>query len=39
MTHTENQIQASPFTLSMMVSEAVYRAVVGIERIIRRIAG
>jgi hypothetical protein len=39
MTHTENQLQASPLTLSMMISEAIYKAVVGVERIIRRIAG
>jgi len=39
MTHTENRLQASPLTLSMMVSEAIYKAVVGVERIIRRIAG
>jgi len=39
MTHTDNQLQASPLTLSMMVSETIYRAVVGVERIIRRIAG
>jgi len=38
MTHTDNQLQASPLTLSMMVSEAIYKAVVGVERIIRRIA-
>jgi hypothetical protein len=38
MTHTDNQLQASPLTLSMMVSETIYRAVVGVERIIRLIA-
>jgi len=37
MTHTDNQLQASSLTLSMMVSEAIYRAVVGVERMIRRI--
>jgi hypothetical protein len=37
MTHTENQLQASPLTLSMMVSEGIYKAVVGVERLIRRI--
>ena len=39
MTHPQNQIQASTLTLSMMISEAVYRAVVGVERMIRRITG
>ena len=39
MTHTEKQLQASPLTLSMMVSETIYKAVVGVERLIRRIAG
>jgi hypothetical protein len=38
MTHADNQFQASSVTLSMMVSEAIYRAVVGVERIIRRFA-
>jgi len=37
MTHTENRLQASPLTLSMMVSEAIYKAVVGVERVIQRI--
>jgi len=37
MTHTDNRLQASPLTLSMMVSETIYKAVVGVERIIRRI--
>ncbi len=38
MTHSDNRLQASPLTFSMMVSEAIYRAVVGVERMIRRIA-
>jgi len=38
MNHTENQLQASPLTLSMMVSETIYRVVVGVERMIRLIA-
>lgn len=35
MTHSNSQFQGSPVTLSVMVSEAVYKAVVYIERIIR----
>ena len=38
MTHTDNHPQASNLTLSMMVSESIYRAFVGVERIMRRIA-
>jgi len=37
MTHTDNQLHASPLTLSMMVSEAIYKAVVGVERMVRLI--
>ena len=35
MTNQNNQIQGSSVTLSMLISEAVYKVVVGIERVIR----
>jgi len=37
MTNPSNQYQSASVTLSVMISEAVYRAVVGVERIIRLI--
>lgn len=37
MTHSDNQYQSSSLTFSMMISEAVYKAVVGVERAIRLI--
>ena len=39
MTRMETQVQASPLTLSVMLSEAVYRLVVSVERIVRRVTG
>ena len=35
MTNPNDQIQSSSVTLSMMISEAVFKSVVGIERLIR----
>ena len=37
MTNQNNQIQRSPVTLSMLISEAVYKMIVGIERIISQL--
>ena len=37
MNNTDNQYLGPSVTLSVMISEAVYRAVVGVERIIRLI--
>ena len=34
MTNQNNQIQDSSVTISMMISEAVYKMVVGVERVI-----
>jgi len=38
MTHADNAASGSSVTLSIMLSEAIYRAVVTVERIIRRIS-
>ncbi len=38
MTHTNNPDSGSPVTLSMMISEAIYRAVVSVERMIQRVS-
>ena len=37
MNHSNTHHQNSPVTLSVMISEAVYHAVIGVERLIRRI--
>ena len=37
MTNPNNQFHSSSVTLSVMISEAVYKAVVGVEQIIRLI--
>ena len=34
MTNQNNEIQGSSVTLSMLISEAVYKMVVGVERVI-----
>jgi hypothetical protein len=34
MTNQNNQIQDSSVTISMLISEAVYKMVVGVERVI-----
>ena len=34
MTNQDNQIQSSSVTFSMLISEAVYKVVVGVERLI-----
>ena len=38
MTHANNTDSGSSVTLSVLVSEAIYRAVVSVERIINRIS-
>jgi len=35
MTNPNNQIHSSSVTLSILVSEAIYKMVVGVERLIR----
>jgi hypothetical protein len=36
MNHSSTQQQNSPVTFSVMISETVYKAVIGVERMIRR---
>ena len=38
MNHSSTQYQNSPVTFSVMISEVVYKAVIGVERMIRRFA-
>jgi hypothetical protein len=38
MNHSSTHHQNSPVTFSVMISEAVYKAVIGVERMIRRFA-
>ncbi len=35
MNHSSTQYQNSPVTFSVMISEVVYKAVIGVERMIR----
>jgi len=35
MNHSSTQYQNSPVTFSVMISEKVYKAVIGVERMIR----
>ena len=37
MNHSSTHHQNAPVTYSMMISEAVYKLVIGVERVIRRI--
>jgi hypothetical protein len=38
MTHPDNAASGSSVTLSIMLSEAIYRAVVAVERIVQRLS-
>ena len=38
MNHSSTQYQNAPVTFSVMISEVVYKAVIGVERMIRRLS-